>query len=117
MGGLITGSCLEEEQCRPTRGKEGPRSDLRDLDAVKLLGDLWHVLALLSLGLLILQREDRTVRCVELPLALPFWGSGVLKCLDLRRGAPELSVGWAMEDSIATHPSARSQFLHPLPQV
>lgn len=77
MGGLIRGGCLEEEQCRPSRGKEGPRSDLRDLDTVTLLGDLWHVLALLSLGLLILQREDRTVRCLELLLALPFWGSEV----------------------------------------
>lgn len=63
------------------------------LSTVKLWGDFGHLLALLSLGFPMLQQEDRIVKCLRLPLSLPFWASGVLKYPDLKEGAPELSVG------------------------
>lgn len=93
LGGRIRGSCLEEKKPRPGQGKEGLRSDPWKLGTVKLLGDFGHILALLSLGFPMLQQEDRIVKCLRLPLALPFWASGVLKYPDLKEGAPELSVG------------------------
>lgn len=55
LGGLIRGGCLEEGQFRPSYSREGPGSDLWELGTVRLLSDLGHVLALLSLSLPVLQ--------------------------------------------------------------